>query len=238
LEWKYIFARLYDHPDRDLFGGSGVCGIKHQFQTMIKWFIALFLFSACTAISWIFADRAGPEGIAIDHQYYRLEDVAYVELYLKTPSYYDENKGKELPYYNWLEVEVPNRDFTYTLVMRNGACINVFNWLQLSHLVELDLHVRKLGIKVVNGRGIASSDDTRLEELHQQHGELVKIEQGAKTVKVIYEDGGDTDEEENQVAKIDSNYKEKYTAVFTGGDWNQAALTAEQRQMLKSIFTR
>jgi hypothetical protein len=212
--------------------------IKQQFQTMLKWLVALCLFVTCIAISCIFADRAKPEGIVIDQHYYRWEDVAYVELYLNSSSYVAENRPGELNYdYSWTEAEIPNDDFGYTLVMRNGACINVFNWLQLPQLVELDRHVRKSGIKVVNGREFTSGDVTRLEEFYQNNGEFVKIEQG-ETIKVIYEKSEYTYKEEYREANIDSEYKEKYAAIFTGTSWYQSPLTAKQRQMLKSIFTR
>ncbi len=214
--------------------------IKQQFQTMKKWLIALCLFVTCTTISCIFADRVGPDGIIIDQQYYRWEEVDYVELYLNPSSYVDEFTAGDLNYnYNWTEAEIPNDDFGYTLVMRNGACINVFNWLQLPHLVELDRHVRKLDIKVVKGKEFTSGDVTRLEEFQKNYGEFVKIEQEDKTIKVIYKNSvGDTDEEEYQEANIDSEYKEKYAAMFTGASWQQSTLTTAQRQILKSIFTR
>ncbi|WP_028777122.1 hypothetical protein [Shimazuella kribbensis] len=216
--------------------------IKQQFQTMLKWLIALCLFAACTAIGWIFADRAGPEGIVIDHQYFRWKDVAYVELHLPpTTNYYEnwEEMTIDRKKIDWTEDKIPNGYFKYKIIMRNGATINVFDWLQLPHMVELDRHVRKLGIKVVNEKDIAHNDVTASEGPLQSEG-LVRIEQEDKTIKVIsaYSGGTSIYETVYQEAKINSEYKKRYAATFTGEAWYNAELTTEQRQMLKSIFTR
>lgn len=208
--------------------------MSQQIETMKKWLIALCFFATCSIICCIFADRAGPEGIVINNQYYRWKDVAYVELYLLPIE--DDDTDWDRKWISWNKI--PNGYFQYKLVMNNGASINVFNWFQLSRLVELDRHVRQLGIKVVNGNPITDNRIRTLQEPLQSEG-LVRIEQGNKTIKVIYKKRNtQMYEHVYQEVKISADYRKRYTAVFTGEDWYNTALTQEQRQMLKSIFTR
>lgn len=215
--------------------------LNKQMHTMKKWLIALGLFALLSIMTCIFADRAGPEGIVIDNQYYQWKEVAYVQLHILPSENADWNEDTKLWDYttpDWEYDQIPNDYIRYTLVMNNGASINVFNWSQLSHLAELDHHVRQLGIKVVGSKSVTTDNDTEsynTTSSEPQTEGLAKIEQGNRTIKLIHPDNGTTVYQE---AKVDADYKKRYATLFSGEEWYNAALTTEQKQMLKGIFKR